>query len=343
MLQPDRLWRPIGLVLALASLVTLAWWLASPRAAFLVAIVASVVVLVAASVLVGPARLVARDTAGAHLPPEQRASAMNSARTTLVQGVVGLAALAGIFVAWQQLQTDRAQLTEQLTLTRQGQVAERFTRAVDQLGSQKLEQRLGGIYGLERVAEESTSTRLQVFEVLTAYVRQHARQDPPGDLNPRHRYPPELVLRAPDVQAVLTVLGRRTVMAGDPRIDLRETNLRGAELNGARLQGARLDGAELIGARLYGAQLQGATLNWAYLFGARLDGAQLQGANLKDARLNYANLNGAQLQGATLIRAQLGGATLDGVQLQGAQDSHYTGWPIGFDREAAGVIRVREP
>jgi hypothetical protein len=139
MLQPGRLWRPIGLALSLVGLVALVWWLVSPRAALLVAIVAPVVVLVAASVLVGPARLVARDTAGAHLLPEQRASAVNSARTTLVQGIVGLAALAGIFVAWQQLQTDREQsrtdreqLREQLTLTRQGQVADRFTRAVDQ-------------------------------------------------------------------------------------------------------------------------------------------------------------------------------------------------------------------
>jgi hypothetical protein len=139
------------LTLALILLVVLAWWLVSPNAGLVTAAIAAFAVLMAASVLVLPARLVARDANGAVLEGEQRANAVNSAPSTLVQGLVGLAALAGIFVAWQQFQTDREQsrsdrqqLTEQLTLTRQSQVAERFTRAIEQLGSDQLEQRLGG-------------------------------------------------------------------------------------------------------------------------------------------------------------------------------------------------------
>lgn len=138
------------LTLALILLVVLAWWLVSPNARLVTAAIAAFAVLMAASVLVLPARLVARDANGAVLEGEQRANAVNSAPSTLVQGLVGLAALAGIFVAWQQFQTDREQsrsdrqqLTEQLTLTRQSQVAERFTRAIEQLGSDQLEQRLG--------------------------------------------------------------------------------------------------------------------------------------------------------------------------------------------------------
>ena len=289
-------------ILAPVLLVVLAWWLVSPYAGLVTAGIAAAAVLVVVSVWVLPARLVARDTNGAVLEGEPaRASAVNSARSTLVQGLVGLAALAGIFVAWQQLRTDRAQtrtdraqLTEQLALTRQGQVAERFTRAVDQLGSDQLEQRLGGIYGLERVAEESTTTRLQVFEVLTAWVRQHAPRDPKGDGTTRV---PELGTRASDLQAVLTVLGRRRVMAGDPPLDLHGTDLRGTVLVGA----------------------------------------QLQGAFLADAQLQGALLEGTQLQGAFLQGAQLQGASLDGAQLQGATDSPRTTWPEGFSRAAAGV------
>jgi uncharacterized protein YjbI with pentapeptide repeats len=333
MLQPGRLWRPIGLALSLVGLVALVWWLVSPRAALLVAIVAPVVVLVAASVLVGPARLVARDTAGAHLLPEQRASAVNSARTTLVQGIVGLAALAGIFVAWQQLQTDREQsrtdreqLREQLTLTRQGQVADRFTRAVDQLGSAKLEQRLGGIYALERIAKESPDgdDRLVVAEVLTAYVRQHA----PPDRKPVSAQLLPLKARAPDVQAAMTVLGRRTVVATDPPIELNNVDLRMADLHSVRLQqailiraqleDANLDQAQLQGAYLSGAQLQGAILTYAQLQGAYLNGARLDDAILSDAKLQGANLSNAQLQGAILDSAQLQEARLNGAQLQGA-------------------------
>jgi hypothetical protein len=143
--------------------IAVVWWFAPPSARVLAVIIAAFLVLLAACVLLLPSGLVSRDTTLGDLNPEQRANAVNSARTTLVQALVGLAALAGIFVGWQQLQidrdqsrTDRQQLTAQLTLTRQGQVAERFTRAVDQLGSARLEQRLGGIYGLERIARDSS-------------------------------------------------------------------------------------------------------------------------------------------------------------------------------------------
>jgi hypothetical protein len=180
MRRSGRLPLPVGLallVLTLILLVVLAWWLLSPIAGLVSAGLVTFAVLTGATILVLPARLVARDTNGAALEDEQRASAVNSARSTLVQGLVGLAALAGIFVAWQQLQTEREQsrsdrerLTEQITLTRQSQVAERFTRAIDQLGSEQLEQRLGGIYGLEKIAEESTSTRFRFlrYSLLTS-------------------------------------------------------------------------------------------------------------------------------------------------------------------------------
>jgi uncharacterized protein YjbI with pentapeptide repeats len=244
-----------------------------------------------------------------------------------------LAALAGIFVAWQQLQTDREQsrtdreqLREQLTLTRQGQVAERFTRAVDQLGSAKLEQRLGGIYGLERIAKESPDgdARLVVAEVLTAYVRQHA---PPGRKLASAQLDP-LKARAPDVQAAMTVLGRRTILAADPPLELNNVDLRSADLHGVRLQqailigtqleGANLDHAQLQEAYLSVAQLQGAILTYAQLQGAYLNGAKLEEATLSDAQLQGANLSNAQLQGAFLDRAQLQEAKLLGAQLQGA-------------------------
>jgi hypothetical protein len=40
-------------------------------------------------------------------------------------------------------------------LTEQGQVTDRYTKAIEQLGSDKLDVRIGGIYALERVACDS--------------------------------------------------------------------------------------------------------------------------------------------------------------------------------------------
>jgi uncharacterized protein YjbI with pentapeptide repeats len=265
---------------------------------------------------------VARDTNGAQLDHEQRATAINSARTTLVQGMVGLAALAGIFVAWQQLQTDRNQLTEQLTLTRQGQVADRFTRAVDQLSGSKLEQRLGGIYGLEQIAKESpeSGTRLAVTEVLSAYVRQHAPRSPKTSaLRPPIE---ELRLRAPDVQAIMTVLGRRITLATDPRLDLQNVDLHGVNLVGARLARADFTGAQLQGAEFSRAHLPDTYFSDAELNDAGFDDAQLQRAEFVNAQLRNASFNNAQLQDAALDHAEMAGTALSEAHAQGGHFGH---------------------
>jgi uncharacterized protein YjbI with pentapeptide repeats len=96
-----------------------------------------------------------------------------------------------------------------------------------------------------------------------------------------------------DIQAILTVLGRRTRTYGkgeSERLNLSKTNLQGANLEGAQLQRVNL----------VGAQLQHASLRWAQLQRADFAVAQLQSAPLGWAWLQGANLQSAQLQGADL-------------------------------------------
>jgi ABC-type multidrug transport system fused ATPase/permease subunit len=86
----------------------------------------------------------------------------------------------------QNQQSTQAQLEnaqEELRLTRQGQMTERFTQAIEQLGSDKLEIKLGGIYSLERTAQEEQNYHWPVMEVLTSYVRQHAPLTPDEEPN----------------------------------------------------------------------------------------------------------------------------------------------------------------
>jgi hypothetical protein len=56
---------------------------------------------------------------------------------------------------------------------------EMFNRAVDQLGSEKLEVRLGAIYTLKRISRdpEYADYRTPILETLTAYVRERSRED----------------------------------------------------------------------------------------------------------------------------------------------------------------------
>jgi hypothetical protein len=93
-------------------------------------------------------------------------TAQNDVRTTLLQAAGALVLLLSAGLG--------AGLTgRQLQLNRQGQITERFTRAVDQLGSPHVDVRLGGIYALERIARDSTPDRPTIAEILCAYVREH--------------------------------------------------------------------------------------------------------------------------------------------------------------------------
>jgi hypothetical protein len=274
---------------------------------------------------------------------KDRLTVENAARQTLAQIIGGAVLIAGLFFTWANLDVAQKNITitqetatKNQEIAREGQLTDRFTKAIAQLGEhgpEKLAVRLGGIHALARIAKDSKEDHWPIMEVLTAYVRETAPRlpEPPKDAPPSKgdqspweepqvlglgQEPPttqkqRLPRPAADIQAILTALGRRTQTYGNgeqQRLDLTNTDLGGANLMFARLQGANLMHTHMQGANLAGAQLQGADLWRARLQGARLGGAQLQGADLGGAQLQGADLGGAQLQGADLADVNLEGA-----------------------------------
>jgi Pentapeptide repeats (8 copies) len=291
-------------------------------------------------------------------------------RTDERQGVrtASLALLAGAIAVIGAVYTART-----FALNRAGQLTDRFTKAIEQLGHKELDVRLGGIYALERIARDSREDHPQVVEVLTAYVREHAPQqdDPPvepgaprdpEDRLPRMAYNPwrgPSTHPATDVQAVLTVLARRTLAHEDATtLDLSSTELQGANLRGggsfrgvdlseadpseADMRHADLSKADLSQATLTRTSLDGANLSGADLSRAELENAYLSGANLSGANLGWASLRGADLidadlGGADLSGAHLGWTDLSAADLRGTTYNGHTTWPTDFDQEAAGA------
>jgi hypothetical protein len=72
----------------------------------------------------------------------------HASRGTLGQILSGVAVITGLNFAWQQL----GQTSDNVRVSQEGRITDRFTRAVDQLGSDDLTVRLGGICALERIA-----------------------------------------------------------------------------------------------------------------------------------------------------------------------------------------------
>lgn len=249
----------------------------------------------------------------------------------------------------RQLQDARIQLD----VLREGQITERYTRAVDQLGSDKPDVRLGAIYALERVALGSD---LPVTEILSAYVQGHAPWPPQAAEQPPANWGreklPVLASWSPDVQAAMVVLGRRPGSSAQPQagqptlgqdaLNLANVDLRRVQVPGAQLNGAVLRDSSLARAVLAGAELRNADLARSNLEGADLRDVDLQQARLRRANLRHADLGGANLEEADLEYTDLDGAMLNGARLQAARATQETRWPAGFDPNLHGVV-VRSP
>ena len=235
----------------------------------------------------------------------------NQCRATLAQIIGGVILLFGLFFTWKTVRIAQ----ENTRIAQEGQITERFSRAIDHLGAidksgeEQLELKLGGIYSLERIAKESDTDYWPIMEILTAYVRKSPVVDENGN--------PKVKDATLEIQSIFTVIGRRrhSYKNGESkRLDLRRAYLQGAQLQGTNLERANLQGANLEGANLQGASLQGAQLQ-----GAQFQGASLEELDFKEANLQGANLQGAQLQGADLTKADLTKAQLQGANLQGAK------------------------
>ena len=220
----------------------------------------------------------------AALPLADRLRAENDVRATLLQGVAGLLALAGLALG-------ASATMRQVRVNREGQFIDLFTKAVEQLASEQVAVRHGGVYAMERIAEAAPHYRGHVAALLAAFVRQQAPW-PPDDADEQagHRHGG---LRD-DVGGAMGALGRRAMVLPGTGIELERTDLRGAELDGHDFS--------------------------RFCFaGANLDGAVLTGCDLSDATFTGATLRNAVLTDATLARADLAEADLTGADLEGVR------------------------
>src|SRR5262245_38030278 len=270
--------------------------------------------------------------------PDAATAATTRAGILVVIGAI-VAALGATFAL---LETHRANrdahqrardaLDETHRANREADQRERFAKAIDQLGTpgdDKIDVRLGGIYTLQRIAQDFDRDLPTVVEVLCAFIRGHGKIPDPEDALARDDLGPDELekLRPPtDVQAALTVIGRIHT-PGRSHVDLVAARLDCARLVAASFSGAFLNGAYLRQADLEGTDLRDAELGKALLYGTRLSRADLTKANLPDADLShafldYANLEAAYLRGAHLSDAFMRNANLSSADLRGADLSH---------------------
>ncbi|MER7363265.1 pentapeptide repeat-containing protein [Nonomuraea wenchangensis] len=283
---------------------------------------------------------------------EKRQELHDARRQRQWQHLTSLGVLLGlVFTAGGLVYTARTWETGQKTLDSavQGQVTDRYTKAVEQLGSAKPDVRLGGIYALQRLATDSPRDQETIRNVLAAFVRNHdlcktdQKSLPKQCTTTKTSDFKKLSYLRPgaDVRAALTIAaalssenggailngadfsqiqfpGADLILVKLPRTNLASVQLQGAALIGADLQHSYLGGARLGGAQMSGAQLSEALLSFADLEEADLAGARLRGSDIHSSNLRGTNLTSAILDYADLSDADLRGANLNGASLRNA-------------------------
>ncbi|MCX5336545.1 pentapeptide repeat-containing protein [Streptomyces sp. NBC_00140] len=227
----------------------------------------------------------------------------------------GLAALVALLFTWMSV----GQTNKDLQISEQGQITTRFNVAITNLGSASLDVRLGGIYALQRIMQDSSRDQRTVVSVLSAFVRRHAPVPVSGFRPAQEHRPPA------DVVAVVSVLGSRSAdreltQDGKPlyRVDLSNADLRGLEREVGLTEGGMRRRSTFRFAFLTGADLRHAGLENYDLFDASLNLANMSDANLQDTDLRNAFLTDANLTNARLGAADMTGAHLDGANLHNA-------------------------
>ncbi len=198
-------------------------------------------------------------------------------------GLILIAALGAPFVVWRAVV-----LQKQADVAEQSHITDQLNKAVENLGAVRgdnepnMEMRIGAIYALSRISEDSERDHIPIMEILTAYVREDARAktlEPSEDLekSPKPRA---------DIQTVLDVIGRRN----PKRVALEHAKKFRLNLSGCNLDGANFKGGEWTGALLEQSRFEGANFRDATLVATRFTGSLL----------NFADYWGANMQGAAL-------------------------------------------
>jgi hypothetical protein len=198
------------------------------------------------------------------LTAKEQLNAEAELRSSLVQLTGGMLLVAGLFFTARGFR-----------LTREGHITDRYTKAIEQLGSTNQDVRIGGIYALERIARDSAGDRETIVDVLATFVREHTKI--------AHRTPSAEKIGA-DVQAALYVLARRPgADLESRRLDFYHSGLNDADLESGDFRRAMFDYGRLDGASFAGASLEGADLSFCEARAAAFSHCSARGAHFVNA------------------------------------------------------------
>ncbi|NMQ18894.1 pentapeptide repeat-containing protein [Candidatus Competibacter phosphatis] len=207
---------------------------------------------------------------------------------------------------------DQAQTAQERMIT------DRFSKAVDQLGTVRrvphnqsasetgvkssweeerpnIEVRLGGLYTLQRISEDSLPDHIRVIETICSYVRLNSLRQAITDEDAK---PPRLDI---DIEVALNILGKRSY----ERCVFEMNNLLPLYLMRATLPNSNLNSLKFPFADFQSCDLRYTTLRYTDLRQAWLEWTNFQFADFHKCRLHRASLRGADLRNTNVTMEAL--------------------------------------
>lgn len=233
---------------------------------------------------------------------------VTSTRSTLVTMVGGLGFIATALLTVQNLVLAQRNIElgqKNLELAQQQATTTAFTKAVEQLGSERVAERLGGVYSLRRIAKSAPNEEGSAMQILSGYLR---------DRYANHQESSGPFQCPVEVQAALNAIGTRSVAGG--------FNL---DLSGIRIAEAWLpQGYDFSNMYFWDVHLN----RWN-LEQANLSNSDFKRASFDECDFSEANFTNASLNNATLIRCVFTDADLTGADFAAAKVEA----PIGLTSE----------
>ena len=234
---------------------------------------------------------------------------------SVVTATVAVGTLVGTAVSIVQTADNAA---SDRRLQQRGQASDRYLQAVEQLASPGLDQRLGGIYALKQLYNDSPIDATQIVPVLLTYARGRAPlKNCANDFNVDTDNPPV------DVEAAIRVVGSRPYGSNGSRsLDLSEMCLRNMKLDYLSLTDADFTESDAQGASFGGTDLSRSLIqksNWhlANLAGARLDTATIINSDFSNTFMNSITAQRAFFGGVNFFSSVFSRSNLSGSRISG--------------------------
>ncbi len=254
-----------------------------------------------------------------HLKPEDFLNLVNEYRKTIAQIIGGIYVLIGLGFTWIELSSTK----NTLVLSERRYVRESYSDAVNKLGSNNPRVRLGGIYVLTDIVQESESYSNAVVQLLSTHVRMSVKDDNKA--------------RKEELQACIDAITKNPLLATEnPRgvslqgISLQNYNFNGSffkqsllyrgDFSNSDFSAATMEQSQFYGTLCKKCRMEGTNFSETNMYGANLSQSILVNANLTHvngqlAKLKEADLSGADLSNSDFAEANFSGANLTNARL----------------------------